>query len=277
MKKVLDIQGLTKRYKNGRGVGDISFSIGEGEEALCELAELIRACKKEGVSREELLYRASRLEGFYVPSLYNVTYNEDGTLASFTPRREGVPATVRKRIIADMDKVYFPEKSPMPYLDVVHDRVMMEVTRGCIRGCRFCQAGMIYRPYRDKSPEGINACAMASIGHTGYSEISLTSLSISDYPRLPELVDKLLAWTEEQKVGLSLPSQRIDAFYEELAQAIVLLPDKYKEVILLHYYQNMNVREIAQTLGLVPSSVSNRLIKAHARLKSLLERRDFHG
>ena len=197
------------------------FSIGEGEEALCELAELIRSCKKEGVSKEELLYRVSRLEGFYVPSLYDVTYNEDGTLASFAPNREGVPATVKKRIITDLDKVYFPEKSPMPYLDVVHDRVMTEVTRGCIRGCRFCQAGIIYRPYRDKSPENVNACAMASIGHTGYSEISLTSLSISDYPRLPELVDSLLAWTEEKKVGLSLPSQRIDAFYEELMEKVM--------------------------------------------------------
>ncbi len=197
------------------------FSIGEGEEALVELAELMRTCKKNGVSKSELLYRVSQLEGFYVPSLYDVTYREDGTIASFVPNRDGVPKTVKKRIIADMDKVNFPDKSPMPYLDVVHDRVMLEVTRGCIRGCRFCQAGMIYRPYRDKSPENLVECARKSIDNTGYSEISLTSLSISDYPRLPELVDKLLTWTEEEKVSLSLPSQRIDAFYEELMEKVM--------------------------------------------------------
>lgn len=197
------------------------FSIGEGEEALPELAELIRTCRREGASKAELLYRVSQLEGFYVPSLYDVTYHEDGTVASFSPNREGVPATVRKRIIENMDEVYFPEKSPMPYLEVVHDRVVMEVNRGCIRGCRFCQAGMVYRPYRDKSPETLNACARASVGHTGYSEIALTSLSISDYPRLPQLIEQLLTWTEGQKVSLSLPSQRIDAFYEELMEKVM--------------------------------------------------------
>ena len=198
------------------------FSIGEGEEALVELAQLYRKCKQEGIPRKEFLYRvATGLEGFYVPSLYDVSYNDDGTLRSFTPNREGVPTTVRKRIIEDLDTVNFPEKSPMPFLEVVHDRVMLEVTRGCIRGCRFCQAGMIYRPYRDKSPENLDACAQASIRNTGYSEISLTSLSISDYPRLPELMDKLLAWTDDKQVSLSLPSQRIDAFYEELMQKVM--------------------------------------------------------
>ena len=198
------------------------FSIGEGEEALVELAGLYRECKKAGLSRKEFLFRtATELEGFYVPSLYDVTYNADGTLASFAPNRAGVPATVKKRIIEDLDKVNFPEKSPMPYLEVVHDRVMLEVTRGCIRGCRFCQAGMIYRPYRDKSPDNLNACALSSIRSTGYSEISLTSLSISDYPRLPELIDKMLPWTEKEQVSLSLPSQRIDAFYEELMHKVM--------------------------------------------------------
>lgn len=197
------------------------FSIGEGEEALPELVELYRQCRKEGLPKEEFLYRASRLEGFYVPSLYTPEYGEDGKLSAFRPNREGVPAKVRKRIIEDLDHVYFPESSPVPYLDVVHDRVMLEVFRGCIRGCRFCQAGMVYRPYRDKSPENLDACARASVANTGYSEISLTSLSISDYPRLPELIDKLLSWTEPKRVGLSLPSQRIDAFYEELMTKVM--------------------------------------------------------
>ncbi|MBO4366368.1 MAG: TIGR03960 family B12-binding radical SAM protein, partial [Clostridia bacterium] len=197
------------------------FSIGEGEEALPELVDLFRTCRQEGVSREEFLFRVSRLEGFYVPSLYTPSYDEQGRLSSFAPNREGVPATVRKRIIENLDDVYFPDRSPVPYLDVVHDRVMLEVFRGCIRGCRFCQAGMVYRPYRDKSPENLEACARASVANTGYSEIALTSLSISDYPRLPELIDRLLPWTEPRRIGLSLPSQRIDAFYEELLTKVM--------------------------------------------------------
>ena len=197
------------------------FSIGEGEEALPELVDLYRNCRKEGVSRAEFLFRASQLEGFYVPSLYTPSYDAQGRLTSFEPNREGVPATVRKRIIENLDDVFFPDRSPVPYLDVVHDRVMLEVFRGCIRGCRFCQAGMVYRPYRDKSPENLEACARASVANTGYSEIALTSLSISDYPRLPELIDKLLPWTEPARIGLSLPSQRIDAFYEELLTKVM--------------------------------------------------------
>ncbi len=197
------------------------FSIGEGEEALPELAALLRTCREEGVPKQELLYRISQLEGFYVPSLYDVTYRPDGMLESFRPNREGVPATVRKRIIEHLDDVYFPVDSPVPYLEVVHDRAVLEVNRGCVRGCRFCQAGMVYRPYRDKSPETLDACAAASVRNTGYTELSLTSLSISDYPRLPELIDRLLRWTEERRVSLSLPSQRIDAFYEELMEKVM--------------------------------------------------------
>ncbi len=196
------------------------FSIGEGEEALIELARLISDCKKQGLNREEILYRASQLEGFYVPALYDVTYNADGTLASFTPNRENVPSTVKKRIISDLDKVNFPRKCAVPFLETVHDRVMLEVFRGCIRGCRFCQAGMIYRPYREKSPDVLNADAIESIENSGYPEISLTSLSISDYTHLRELIDKLLSWTDDKKVNLSLPSMRIDNFYEELLEKV---------------------------------------------------------
>ena len=196
------------------------FSIGEGEEALLELAALIRECKKNGVSREETLYRASLLEGFYVPSLYTVEYNENGTIKSFTPNKEGVPTSVKKRIIENLDEVYFPCKCSVPFLETVHDRVMLEVFRGCIRGCRFCQAGMIYRPYREKSPEVLNENAKIAIDHTGYSEISLTSLSISDYTHLRELIDSLLPWTNAKNVNLSLPSMRIDNFYEELLEKV---------------------------------------------------------
>ncbi len=196
------------------------FSIGEGEEALVELTALINECKKQGVSREETLYRASQIEGFYVPSLYDVEYNEDGTIKSFAPNREGVPGSVKKRIIEDLDKSYFPCNCSVPFLETVHDRVMLEVFRGCIRGCRFCQAGMIYRPYREKSPDVLNNNAIESIKHTGYSEISLTSLSISDYTHLRELIDKMLPWTNKKNVNLSLPSMRIDNFYEELLEKV---------------------------------------------------------
>ncbi|MBR5278014.1 MAG: TIGR03960 family B12-binding radical SAM protein [Clostridia bacterium] len=196
------------------------FSIGEGEEALLELTDLINNCKKQGASREEILYKASQLKGFYVPSLYTVEYNQDGTIKSFTPNKAGVPATVKKRIISDLDKVRFPRKCAVPFLETVHDRVMLEVFRGCIRGCRFCQAGMIYRPYREKSPAVLNADAYESVQNTGYPEISLTSLSISDYTHLRELIDSLLSWTDDKKVNLSLPSMRIDNFYEELLEKV---------------------------------------------------------
>ncbi len=196
------------------------FSIGEGEDALLELMMLINECKKQGIEREEVLYKASQLDGFYVPSLYNVEYNDDGTIASFEPNRENVPKTVTKRIISDLDNVYFPCKCSLPFLETVHDRVMLEVFRGCIRGCRFCQAGMVYRPYREKSPEVLNQNAIESVKSSGYSEISLTSLSISDYTHLRELIDELLPWTNKKNVNLSLPSMRIDNFYEELLEKV---------------------------------------------------------
>ncbi|MBQ4316779.1 MAG: TIGR03960 family B12-binding radical SAM protein [Clostridia bacterium] len=196
------------------------FSIGEGEEALLEFTALVRDCKKQGLSREETLYRVSQLEGFYVPALYDVEYNEDGTISSFEPNREGVPKSVKKRIIENLDEAYFPCKCSVPFLETVHDRVMLEVFRGYIRGCRFCQAGMIYRPYREKSPEVLNQNARESIDHSGYSEISLTSLSISDYTHLRELIDGLLEWTDKKNVNLSLPSMRIDNFYEELLEKV---------------------------------------------------------
>ena len=196
------------------------FSIGEGEEALLEFTALVRDCKKKGLSREETLFRVSQLEGFYVPALYDVEYNEDGTISSFKPNREGVPKSVKKRIIENLDEAYFPCKCSVPFLETVHDRVMLEAFRGCIRGCRFCQAGMIYRPYREKTPEVLNQNARESIDHSGYSEISLTSLSISDYTHLRELIDGLLEWTDKKNVNLSLPSMRIDNFYEELLEKV---------------------------------------------------------
>ena len=197
------------------------FSIGEGEEHLCELAALYRECKRNGVKKSEFLRLASHIKGTYVPSLYDVSYNTDGTVRSVVPKYDDVPAVVEKRIIADLDKAPFPTAFEMPYIEAVHDRVTLEVFRGCLRGCRFCQAGMVYRPYREKSVSVLDECARKSIASTGYDEMSLASLSISDYSHIDELVDMLLSWTEKQKVSLSLPSMRIDAFYADLMKKVM--------------------------------------------------------
>ena len=197
------------------------FSIGEGEEALPELARLYVKMKKDGsYTKTAFLREASHIDGFYVPSLYDVSYNEDGTLAACTPKYPDVPARVTKRIINDMDKAYFPEKTVIPYLETVHDRIVLEVYRGCIRGCRFCQAGMVYRPVRERSPEKLCSLARCAYENSGYDEISLSSLSISDYSELDALTDGLLEWTDDAKVSLSLPSLRVDSFTRELMDKI---------------------------------------------------------
>ena len=197
------------------------FNIGEGEEMLPEIVALYVKMKEAGASKKEFLLEAARtISGVYVPSLYDVEYNEDGTVKSYTPNAEGVPTSVKKRIVENLDTMYFPEAVVMPYLETVQDRIMLEVFRGCIRGCRFCQAGMIYRPVREKSPETLLRQAKCIYEATGYEEISLTSLSISDYTKLPELTDGLIEWTNEKKVNLSLPSLRIDSFTKELMEKV---------------------------------------------------------
>ena len=198
------------------------FNIGEGEEMLPELCRLYIKMKEEGrYTKEEYLHEAARsITGIYVPSLYEVTYNEDGTIKAYTPKYDDIPTKIQKRIMKDMDKSYFPDKVVMPYIETVHDRVMLEVFRGCIRGCRFCQAGIIYRPVREKSPEVLNDQAKCLYEATGYDEISLTSLSISDYTQLMELTDLLLDWTNAKMVSLSLPSLRVDSFNKELMDKI---------------------------------------------------------
>ncbi len=197
------------------------FSIGEGEEALCELSQLYLDMKANGTyTKTAFLREASHLKGFYVPSLYNVEYNEDGTIKLFEPKYEDVPTRVEKRVVEDLNTSYFPLKPIMPYIETVHDRIMLETFRGCIRGCRFCQAGMVFRPVREKSAQVLNAQAQEIYKNTGYTEISLTSLSISDYSCLHEATDLLLDWTNEKKVNLSLPSLRADSFTKELMRKV---------------------------------------------------------
>ena len=196
------------------------FSVGEGEEALPELSRLMIEMKDNGTyTREAFLRRAASLDGFYVPSLYNVEYNADGTLKSFTPRYSDVPSVVKKRIVKDFnDKKHIPTKPYIPFLDTVQDRITAEISRGCIRGCRFCQAGHVYRPIRERSVETINEAAKETFKNTGYSEISLCTLSVSDYTKIDELCDELLSWTNDKNVSLSLPSLRADSFTRELME-----------------------------------------------------------
>jgi Fe-S oxidoreductase len=198
------------------------FSIGEGEQSLCELVDLYTSMKKENTyTKESYLREAVKIEGTYVPSLYDVAYEgKDGTISSIKPKYNDVPAKVLKRIIPDFDQVYFPDATPVPFIETVHDRIMLETARGCMRGCRFCQAGIIYRPYRAKEPETLNREAKSLYSSSGYEEISLTSLSISDYPKLSTLVDCLKDWTDSRKVGLSLPSMRIDSFEAEIMEKV---------------------------------------------------------
>lgn len=203
------------------------FNIGEGEEALVifskSLIEYKKECKEKGVpfSKTEFLRRAaSTQKGIYVPAFYDISYADDGKISKISTKHPEIPEKVERCIIADFDKAYFPEKSPLPFIETVHDRIMLEVARGCMRGCRFCQAGMIYRPFRYKNHETLAKQARDHYDSTGYEEMSLTSLSISDYPHLLKLVDCLKEWTDECKVGLSLPSMRIDSFESEIMKKI---------------------------------------------------------
>ena len=188
------------------------FYIGEGEVMYRRLFDLYEECKEKGISRHDFLRRAAQIEGIYVPSLYDVEYKEDGTLKSMLPKYDDVPAKVRKVLVQDMDGSFYPEKPVVPFIRAAQDRAVLEVQRGCIRGCRFCQAGQIYKPVRERSVDTLMKHAEAILQNTGYEEISLSSLSTSDHSGLKQLLEELIGECNRRKINISLPSLRIDAF-----------------------------------------------------------------
>ncbi|MBS1405368.1 MAG: TIGR03960 family B12-binding radical SAM protein, partial [Oscillospiraceae bacterium] len=197
------------------------FVIGEGEEANLELMELYEQMKKSGeYTKQSFLERAAQIGGIYVPSFYDVSYKEDGRIESVVPNRAGVPEKVTKRIIADFDKVFYPEKFVIPFSEIVHDRSVVEVLRGCIRGCRFCQAGFIYRPFREKRADTILKEAKCLCSSSGYEELSLASLSTSDHYDIEGVLSKMTGYTEGERINLALPSMRIDRFNKELMEQL---------------------------------------------------------
>ncbi len=196
------------------------FYIGEGETVYDELLDLYKTCRAGSSSRTEFLRRAAEIEGLYVPMFYEADYHDDGTLKSFTPTEPGIPATVKKQIVMDVTEAPYPMKPVVPFIKATQDRVVLEIQRGCIRGCRFCQAGMLYRPTRERNVETLKEYARVMLKNTGHEEISLSSLSSSDYSELKELVDFLIDEFKDKGMNITLPSLRIDAFSLDVMQRV---------------------------------------------------------
>ncbi len=196
------------------------FVIGEGEEVTLEILEMYREFKKTSGNRNDFLKMVSKIQGVYVPEFYEIYYNEDNTIKEMVPIMEDVPKTIEKRIIKDLDKGYYPDKLIVPYIETVHDRIPLEIFRGCTRGCRFCQAGIIYRPVREKTTERLLELAEKLVEETGYENISLTSLSSCDFSQLELLISQLIERYEKDKIGVSLPSLRLDSFSIDILKEI---------------------------------------------------------